>query len=187
MALTSELTPLTVITADFNADSEQDKPPLTAHTDTIQAMVLACRDQESLNLMIKGRVDEEAARVSADPMFQAFIKTRAERKSMVHQDTQNPELAQNKLTVEQSADGAPFECTFFDMNKVVAAIFSGRTSANQLMVNFGGITEVEIGSNTATQTELEEAGDILIKEVRARQLGELPVAILATRKTYALG
>lgn len=180
------MVPNTTLKVDFNANRDPNEPPLTAHTDTIQAIVLACRDQKELNLMIKGRVDDEAERVSSDPMFQAFIKTRAERRSMVHRDAQNPELSQRTLSVEQSTDGVPFECKFFDMNKIVDAVFSGRTTANQLMVNFGGVTQLEVGSNSASLAQLEEAGDILTKEIRARQLGELPVSILATRKAYAL-
>ncbi len=186
MPNTAEIFPLTVVTADFNAGYDRSKPPVTVHTDSIQAMIIVCRDQEDLNLMIKGRVEEEADRISADSLYQDFVKTRAERKHMVHRDMQNPELMQSSLTVEQSANGEPFDCKFFDMNRVVEAVFSGATNANRLMVNFGGATEVEIGSSSCSLLQLEHASEVLIKEVRARQLGELPVSLLASRKPYAL-
>ena len=133
--------------------------------------------------MIKGRVGEaEEHRIVADPLFIAFSQKRIERVKALREAQRIPFGSENpsRLTVGQSA-GEPFRCEFFRMNELVDGFFDGKVNATHLLVNFGGATDLEIGSDTANHEQLAAYAAELVFQVHARQLGEVPDSILKYR------
>ena len=176
--------PSVQVLATFNRIDDQGELILSAHVDTIQAMLLTSSEFPGLDVMIKGRVGkQEEGRIVSDPLFRAFTERRVERDKLLREtqvvsaDSQD----RQRLKVEESANGKPFQCKFFDMNELVRGLLSGEVNANRLMVNFGGATDLEIGSDKAGREELETYAAELVFQVHARQLGEVPESILLSR------
>lgn len=167
----------------FNKIESTGELILSAHVDTIQAMLLTSGNFPELDVMIKGRVGgDEEGRITADPLFKAFTQKRIERdKSLREAQIVSPDSeSRSRLTVEQSVD-EPFRCKFFRMNELVEGLITGEVNATRLMVNFGGATDLEIGSDVASHEQLETYAAELVFQVHARQLGEVPDSILRNR------
>jgi hypothetical protein len=176
--------PAVQIGASFNRVDDRGELILSTHVDTIQAMLLTTGDFPELEVMIKGRVGgQEEGRITADPLFRVFTQRRVERDKLLRESQITPAglPTRRRLTVEEAADSEPFQCGFFDMNKLVRGLLKGEVNAAHLMINFGGATDLEIGSDTASRPQLEAYAAELVFQVHARQLGEVPNSILMKR------
>lgn len=156
-----------------------DKDILAAHTDTVQALILVASQHPSLGVFARGRASEgQSDKISQDPLIKAYVAERAGRNGEA-----NAYIASSlgRLSVEMSSEGSTYSSKFLSLNKIVDDVFDGKTNANKLMTNFGGLTEIEIGSKTCSQENLSRFGRLLRWEVRNRQLGEIPDSVLHKR------
>lgn len=166
--------PEEVITTSLNHHEDGRELVVAAHADSIQAMLITSGRFRDLEVMIKGRVGgDEEPRIVSDTLYQAFMKRRVEREKCLR--------ARSHLSAEDSSDGQDFQCGFFAMNELVDAVMSGKTNTTHLVVNFGGLTELEIGSDVASHSQLAEYAAALIFEVHSRQFGKVTDSILADR------
>lgn len=149
---------------------------VAAHTDSIQSLIITASHYPELKVMIKGRVSEgQEERIASDPLFKAFTSVRAERQAAVNQTVASK---LGRLGVEMSSTSEPFRCNYFSMNTLVEGLLTGEANGNNLLINFGGATHVEIGSDKCKLDQLERFGDLLKWGVRTRQLGEVTDSIL---------
>lgn len=172
--------PSSIIPVKLRADHNGEEIVLATHTDSIQAMLLTADRYPEAGIMVKGRLGAvEERRIVQDSLYRVFTKSRAERAAALRRRMGEVGCSgEPYLSVEQSEAGEPFECGFFRLNKLVTGLFAGELNANTLMVQFGGATELEIGSNVCDEAELAPYADKMAFEIRARQMGELPMSIL---------
>ena len=166
-----EYQPRNIVDVRFKPSYVDDRVLISAHVDTIQALLLLLHTYRDTDLHVKGRVADTQAQkdeILDDPVVGFFIFNRAHERAPIIGPLVNG-IGRPILRAHDRGDDT-FDTKFYKGSELVADWEAGKLTPNHLLPVFGGLTELSLGSDEIDIDTLSNIGEELGSEVWDKQI-----------------